>query len=56
MGFDFDFGFYGLWVVGGPLGGGGGSWWCGIQIDYGEVLEVLVWCGGGLKATVVVAA
>ena len=24
MGFDFDFGFYGLWVASGSLGGGGG--------------------------------
>ena len=27
----------------------------GVQIGCGEVLEVVVWCGGGLKATMVVA-
>lgn len=59
MGFDFDFGFYGLWVVGGSWGSGVGYKVVvvgrGIQIGCGEVLEVVVWCDGGLKATVVVA-
>ena len=59
MGFDFDFEFYGLWVASGSWGGGVGYKVVvvgrGIQIGCGEVLEVVVWCDGGLKATMVVA-